>query len=81
MIYPKNLLKGLSPLEEELLLKIVKTGGYKYNEYGECCLSEEDDDGVDYSSYCTQNELEESIKRMKLMREEIVKQNDKSTDD
>ena len=81
MVYPENLLRDLSPLEEEFLLKIVKTGGYKYNEYGECCLSEEDEDGVDYSSYCTQDELDESIKRMKLMREEIIKQNDKPKDD
>ena len=71
MTYP-NLVQGLSTEEENKVLQIVRLGGYKYNEYGECCLSEEDDDGVDYSDYCTPEEIAAATKRMLQLREETA---------
>ena len=72
MSFPKCLTSGLSTEDEKRVLQIVATGGYKYNEYGECCLSEEDDDGVDYSCYCTPEEIEAAAKRMIQLREEAI---------
>lgn len=71
MAYPQILTKGLSVEEERKVMQIVESGGYVYNKYGECCLSEEDDDGVDYSHYCTLEEIESTTKRMIQLREGI----------
>ena len=72
MSYPKHLTATLSPEDERKVLQIVESGGYKYNQYGECCLSEEDDDGVDYSHYCTLEEIETTTKLMKQLRTETT---------
>ena len=72
MSYPEHLTTGLSDKDKNRILKIVASGGYKYNQYGEVCLSEEDDDGVDYSHYCTQEEIEAATNRMRLLRKDVI---------
>ena len=72
MSYPKYLTNGLPEKDKERIIQVVTSGGYKYNQYGEVCLSEEDDDGVDYSRYCTPEEIEAATKRMKLLREDVI---------
>ena len=72
MAYPEKLLEGLTPDNREKVLQIVQFGGYTYNEYGECCHSEEDDDGIDYSCYCTPDEIDAADKRMTKLREEAM---------
>ena len=72
MTYPEKFLKGLTPHGRQKILHVVESGGYVYNEYGECCHSEEDDDGVDYSHYCTPDEIDTTTKRMMQLREEVM---------
>ena len=67
-MYPTVLLQGLRNTERKHILDVAGNGGYEYNRYGECCLSDEDDDGVDYSDCCTPEELTEFQERREQKR-------------
>ena len=72
MAYPEKLLKNLSHDEKERVLLAVHNGGYKYNEYGECLLSEEDEGEEDYSQYFATDEIERFRKEKEVYRRELL---------
>ena len=72
MAYPEKLLKDLTHEDRMRILSIVRDGGYKYNKYGECLLSQEDADEEDYSQYFTPEEIEQFRRAKEAYRRELL---------
>ena len=53
----EKILKNLTEEEREEALDVIKNGGHTYNEYGECCIDEHEDDDIDYSQYYAEEDL------------------------
>ena len=70
-MFPKKLLDKFEDKDKAIILSVVEKGGFIYNSYGEACLSKDDEDNEDYSSYCSSQELEQSIEELMNMRSEL----------
>ena len=65
LTYPENLLEGLTLEERKEHLDAITTGGYSYNHKGDALHDPEDDDGEDYETLATPEEIKASQDRLK----------------